>query len=48
MSLNKLQQCIDWGWRIPFLLGIFILFAGLFIKNEKNNEILYLESTHIP
>lgn len=28
----SVQQFNDWGWRIPFLLGIFILFAGLYIK----------------
>ncbi len=45
------EQFNDWGWRIPFLLGIFILFAGLYIKKyttetpifqgiKNNNEIL--------
>ncbi|MCC8371278.1 MAG: MFS transporter [Rickettsia endosymbiont of Pseudomimeciton antennatum] len=31
-SLLSAEQFDDWGWRIPFLLGIFILFAGLYIK----------------
>ncbi len=31
-SLMTLEQFYDWGWRCPFLLGIFILFAGIYIK----------------
>ncbi|XVN42761.1 MAG: MFS transporter [Candidatus Rickettsia vulgarisii] len=31
-SILSAEQFNDWGWRIPFLLGIFILFAGLYIK----------------
>ncbi|WP_341750674.1 MFS transporter [Candidatus Tisiphia endosymbiont of Sialis lutaria] len=31
-SFLSAEQFDDWGWRIPFLLGIFILFAGLYIK----------------
>ncbi|MDF2965477.1 MAG: proP1 [Rickettsiaceae bacterium] len=26
------EQFNEWGWRIPFLLGIFIIFAGIYIK----------------
>ncbi len=28
------EQFYSFGWRIPFLLGIFILFAGIYIKNN--------------
>ncbi len=35
-SLLSAQQFYDWGWRIPFLLGIFILFAGLYIRKHTN------------
>jgi MHS family proline/betaine transporter-like MFS transporter len=31
-SILSAEQFNDWGWRIPFLLGIFIIFAGLYIK----------------
>ncbi|WP_341757254.1 MULTISPECIES: MFS transporter [unclassified Candidatus Tisiphia] len=31
-SLLSAEQFDDWGWRIPFLLGILIFFAGLYIK----------------
>ena len=31
-SILSPQQFNDWGWRIPFLLGIFILFAGSYIR----------------
>lgn len=45
------EQFDNWGWRIPFLLSIFIFFAGLYIKKyttetpvfqdiKDNNEIL--------
>ena len=26
------EAFLDWGWRIPFIIGIFILFAGIYIK----------------
>ena len=31
-SVLSAKQFDDWGWRIPFLLGIFILFAGNYIR----------------
>ena len=31
-SLLSEEQFSDWGWRIPFLLGILILFAGNYIR----------------
>lgn len=33
-SVISAEQFNDWGWRVPFLLGIFILFAGLYIKKH--------------
>jgi len=30
------EQFNDWGWRVPFLLGILILFAGLYIRRYTN------------
>lgn len=31
-SVLSAEQFDDWGWRIPFLLGILILFAGNYIR----------------
>ncbi len=31
-NLLSAQQFNDWGWRIPFILGIFILLAGFYIR----------------
>jgi MHS family proline/betaine transporter-like MFS transporter len=28
------EQFNDWGWRLPFLFGIFIIFAGIYIKKH--------------
>lgn len=28
------EQFHDWGWRLPFLFGIFIIFAGIYIKKH--------------
>ena len=28
------EQFYDWGWRLPFLFGIFIIFAGIYIKKH--------------
>ncbi|WP_031464519.1 MFS transporter [Sciscionella sediminilitoris] len=26
------QQLLTWGWRVPYLLGVFILIAGLYLR----------------
>lgn len=28
------DQFHDWGWRVPFIFGIFIMFAGLYIRKH--------------
>jgi MHS family proline/betaine transporter-like MFS transporter len=35
-SCLSAQQFDSWGWRIPFLLGIFILFAGQYIRKHTH------------
>jgi MHS family proline/betaine transporter-like MFS transporter len=30
------SQFEDWGWRVPFLLAIFIMFAGFYIRKYAN------------
>lgn len=32
----------DWGWRIPFLLGIFVMFAGLYIKRYTQETPMFV------
>ncbi|MGI4776259.1 MAG: MFS transporter [Janthinobacterium lividum] len=36
-------QFDDWGWRIPFLIGIFIFFAGIYIKKNTEETPLFKE-----
>lgn len=31
----------DWGWRIPFLLGILVMYAGLYIKKHTQETPLF-------
>lgn len=31
----------SWGWRIPFILGIFVIYAGLYIKNHTTETPLF-------
>lgn len=37
------EHFLDWGWRIPFLIGIFIIFAGLYIRNNTSETPLFEE-----
>ncbi len=34
-------EFLDFGWRIPFLLGIFIVFAGLYIRKNIDETPLF-------
>ncbi|RYE06185.1 MAG: MFS transporter [Rickettsiaceae bacterium] len=34
-------QFSDWGWRLPFLIGIFIFFAGVYIKKSTEETPLF-------
>ena len=31
----------SWGWRIPFLLGIFVMYAGIYIKRHTQETPLF-------
>lgn len=33
-----------WGWRVPFIIGIAVLFIGIYIKNHTNETPLFEES----
>jgi MFS family permease len=39
------EQLYDWGWRVPFLLGIFIAPVGLYIRSQLP-ETLEKHETH--
>lgn len=34
----------QWGWRIPFLLGFFIIYSSLYIKNYTEETPLFLNA----
>lgn len=35
------EQFFNWGWRLPFLIGIFIFFAGIYIKKHTEETPLF-------
>lgn len=52
LSENALQE---WGWRIPFLLGLIALFVGIYIQKHtdetpefKNKQLLADKETKLP
>lgn len=40
-SLISPEQFNDWGWRVPFLIGVIILFAGIYIRNHTKETPLF-------
>lgn len=38
------EQFNDWAWRLPFIVGIFIYFAGIYIKNNTAETPLFEEA----
>lgn len=36
------EQFYSWGWRIPFLIGILVLFAGMYIKKYTTETPLFI------
>jgi MFS transporter, MHS family, proline/betaine transporter len=40
-SLLSVEQFMDWGWRIPFLLGIVIIFAGIYIRKHAEETPMF-------
>jgi MFS transporter, MHS family, proline/betaine transporter len=38
------EQFNEWGWRLPFIFGIFIFFAGLYIKNHTDETPLFKDA----
>lgn len=43
-SVFTAEQFDNWAWRLPFLVGILIFFAGLYIKKHTEETPLFLES----
>jgi len=37
------EQLHDWGWRIPFLLGILLGFVGLYMRNTLEDTPAYVQ-----
>jgi MHS family proline/betaine transporter-like MFS transporter len=35
------EQFDDWAWRIPFIMGIAVYFAGIYIKNHTSETPLF-------
>lgn len=35
------EQFIDFGWRIPFILGIFIMFVGIYIRRHMGETPVF-------
>jgi MFS transporter, MHS family, proline/betaine transporter len=42
-TLMTEEQFLDWGWRLPFIIGIFIFFAGLYIRKNTAETPLFEE-----
>lgn len=40
-SLMSEEDFVSWGWRIPFFLGVFIVFAGFYIKKYTQETPLF-------
>jgi MHS family proline/betaine transporter-like MFS transporter len=42
------QALQEWGWRVPFLLGLFIGIAGLYLRREPVAQGAITEQSHNP
>lgn len=38
------EQFNQWGWRIPFIMGVFIYFAGVYIKKHSSETPIFEET----
>lgn len=43
-SFFTAEQFNDWAWRLPFLVGILIFFAGIYIKKHTEETPLFLDT----
>ena len=42
------QQLVDWGWRIPYVFGLLVGPAGLYIRSRMTETPEFLESEKAP
>jgi MHS family proline/betaine transporter-like MFS transporter len=45
-ALLSPQQFLDWGWRIPFLCGILVMFVGIYIRKHISETPLFEDIKH--
>lgn len=43
-NLLPKEEFEDWGWRIPFLIGLFIGFIGIYIRSYLHESPMYEEA----
>lgn len=43
-SLMSVEDLQEWGWRIPFVLGLLIGFVGFYIRHHTEESPKYLEA----
>ncbi len=43
-SIFTPEQFDSWAWRLPFLIGVLIFFAGIYIKKHTSETPLFLDS----
>lgn len=43
----SMQQLLDWGWRIPFIFGLIIAPAGVYIRYHLHEEALPVQASKI-
>ena len=43
-SIFTPEQFDSWAWRLPFLIGVLIFFAGIYIKKHTAETPLFLDS----
>jgi metabolite-proton symporter len=43
VSVTTEQQFLAWGWRIPFLLSIVLIFLGFYIRNKVHESPVFEE-----
>ncbi|PCJ29724.1 MAG: MFS transporter [Rickettsiales bacterium] len=43
-NLFTTEQFEDWAWRVPFIIGIAVYFAGIYIKNNTKETPLFEEA----
>ena len=45
-SVFSAEQFYLWAWRLPFIIGIFVFFVGVYIKNNTKETPLFEEAKY--